>query len=111
MTERHRSVELGLLVIALLLGCEHESVCDAAADELEACGRSGQLKAQPPYSFPLTVSRDDCGGENECVARCLEPASCAAIDCVMGGVNSTDPNALPVPGCGKLYGCITACFE
>lgn len=94
-----------LLVASFALACgEDETVCEEAADKLNACdvGRSARL--------PLVISRDDCSGENECLAKCVASASCGAIKVGLQG-GSTDPNEAPVSGGPAFLGCIHACME
>jgi len=98
------------VTLVLMLGCDEESVCEKAADKLEACKVGDAVAAQGYARVPLTVSRDDCSETNECVARCVAPASCAEITGVVLG-NSTDPNEPPVQGVGELYGCVAACIS
>lgn len=94
--------------ILLLVGCEEDSVCEVAADKLEWCKFSDAAAEQGFARLPLTVARDDCTGLNQCVARCVAPASCGDIRALAFG-SSTDPNSKPVSL--QLGNCILACIE
>jgi len=53
---------------------------------------------------------DDCTGQNLCLAKCLDAASCAALVFVAKG-GSTDPNEPTPAGSGMAQGCIVACVD
>jgi hypothetical protein len=97
-------------ILILLLGCGEDSVCETAADKLQQCKIGDAVAEQGFARVPLAISRDDCTGTNECLARCVAPATCGELEFVVVG-GSTDPNQPPVEGGPKLYGCITACVE
>jgi hypothetical protein len=73
---------LAVVLGALAVGCSND--CDDAVDKLEECGAdvSG-------------ADTDDCDGASECVAGCINDASCEEI-------KSTDIN-------GKYFKCVAAC--
>ena len=100
----------GFLLAGLMVACETESVCEEAVDKLEECN-GGLPEGQPGFNrLPLAISRDDCSGTNECLAKCVAPASCAELKyAVQGG--STDPNSPPVLNGPKLLACLLACGE
>ena len=74
-----------LMVVGLALGGCGNNECEDAADKIKECG--GQ-----------TGSGDtgDCSGASECVAKCINAASCAEI-------KGSDVNS-------NYYKCTTACL-
>jgi hypothetical protein len=99
-----------MLLIGLAGACgDEQSVCEAAVDKLKACD-VGRVEAEQGYSRLPLISTDDCSGDNECLAGCVAPASCAElIYGIKGG--STDPNTPPVPNGPKFVACVYACME
>jgi hypothetical protein len=99
---------LAVVVASLAIGCgEEQTVCERAADKLEEC-EAGRVEAQGYMRLPLVISTDDCSGDNECLAKCVAPATCAEIVHGLKG-GSTDPNEPPVSS--ALIGCVYACIE
>jgi hypothetical protein len=98
-----------MTLISLAGACgEDQSACEAALDRLQAC-EVGRSEARGSSSLPL-ISSEDCSGENECLARCVAKASCAALIYGVKG-HSTDPNEPPVPGGLELVACLDACAD
>jgi hypothetical protein len=113
-TSRYRSLGLLLLALGAACGACTETVCEQAQSRIESCqpeldrarGTSG-VNRQPRVS-------DDCSGKNECIARCLAPASCDAIASLSYGVNITDPNSPPRSigaDFDQVWACVEACSE
>jgi hypothetical protein len=96
-----------LVATSLAAACAEQTVCEKAADKLEAC-EVGRVEAQGYMRLPLVISTDDCSGENECLAKCVARASCAEIVHGLKG-GSTDPNEPPVSN--ELINCVFACIE
>jgi hypothetical protein len=99
-----------VLLLAGALACAEGSVCEQAADKLEAC-EVGRVVAEQGYArLPLAISRDDCSGTNECLAQCVSPASCEDITYALKG-GSTDPNTPPASGGPQFLACVDACAQ
>lgn len=75
-----------LMVVGLALGGCGNNECEDAVDKFKEC------------NVPVEGTSDggDCSGAGECVAKCVNAASCDEI-------KSTDVN-------GKYYKCFTACL-
>src|SRR5688572_18419507 len=97
-------IGVGWAAMVLTLGCGEESVCETAADKMDDCEVASEVEQGNARGLPVVISRDECSGANECLSRCLVPASCSDIkQVVLGSVS--DPNEPPPLMGGKLYAC------
>jgi hypothetical protein len=97
-------------IVVSLAACAEETVCERAADKLQACHIGEKTFAKGYARIPLAIDRDHCSGQNECLAKCVDPASCSDLDYVLvSGV--ADPNLPPPTGHAELLACISACMQ
>jgi len=100
---------------ALLLACggASKTTCQQANDKLRECQpQIDAAAATRGLRLPLSISEDCSAGDDECYAKCLAPASCAAIVVLSTG-RSSDPNEplVEAPDAGTLGDCFLACTK
>jgi hypothetical protein len=102
-----RRVGIVLGLIGLLFGCSG-SVCEEAVQKLEECDIPDQISEQGYSRLPVSITKEDCSGTNECFAKCVAPATCNDLGYafVYGSGDPTRP-----PATREVELCILACVE